>query len=214
MKFKYLISDMDGVLLDTENLILKMYKKSAAYHGFEFSEEEFLKTIGIDTIGTRAILEPNIPVDYDDFFNKREEYFMEYIAQYGAPVKPFVLEGLKKIKDTGIISAVATSTAKDRALLRLQKTGISQYFDSFVFGDEIMRGKPAPDIFLRAAQRIGAEPEECVVFEDSPAGIAAAKSAGMHAVLIPDMKEPNDELKSLADHTTVSFIAAAEYIIS
>ena len=214
MKFKYLISDMDGVLLDTENLILKMNKKSAVYHGFEFPEGEFMKTIGIDTLGTRTILEDHIPVDYDDFFNKREEYFMEYIAQNGAPIKPFVLEGLKKIKDAGIISAVATSTAKDRALLRLQKTGISQYFDSFVFGDEIMRGKPAPDIFLLAAQRIGADPCDCVVFEDSPAGIASAKSAGMHAVLIPDMKEPSEELKSLADHTAVSFIAAADYILS
>ena len=214
MKFKYLISDMDGVLLDTEMLILEMYIKTAEFYGFTFPEDEFIKTIGIDVLGTKAILEEHIPVDYELFYQKRESFLVDFLTHNSAPVKNGVAEGLKLLCESNVLCAIATSTSKERALFRLSKTGLMKYFDTCAFGDEIMHGKPAPDIFLLAAERLSADPEECVVFEDSPAGIMSAKRAGMHAVLIPDMKQPDDELKELADFVAQDFWAAAQYVLS
>ncbi len=214
MKFKYLISDMDGVLIDTERLVLEMYKKSAAYHGFIFPEDEFMKTIGIDTKGTREILEKFIPVDYDMFYNKREQFLVEHLENIGAPVIKNAEESLSQIKQAGMKIALATSTDKKRAYFRLEKTNLLNYIDRLAFGDEVENGKPAPDIFLLAAKRLGSKPSDCVVFEDSPAGIMAAKSAGMHAIMIPDMKEPDSNQKKMADYVANDILDAVEYVLS
>ena len=214
MKFKYFISDMDGVLLDTERLILKMYQKSARTHGFSFSEEDFLKTIGKNNSDTRAILEKVIPIDFDTFYNTRETYLIDYIETKGIPVKAGVREGLDKIKNAGIRMALATSTDKAKAQYRIKTANIISYFEASAFGDEIKNGKPSPDIFLLAAQRLGVSPQDCFVFEDSPAGVAAAKSAGMHVVLIPDMLAPTNEQKKLADYVANDFLEAVDYIFA
>ena len=214
MKFKYLISDVDGVLLDTEMLILQMYNKTAEFYGFTFPEDEFLKTIGIDVAGTKTILEQHIPIDYEIFYQKREAFLVDFLTNNSAPVKSAVAEGIKLLCENNMKCAIATSTSKERALFRLNKTGLLKYFDTCAFGDEIMHGKPAPDIFLLAAQRLGADPAECVVFEDSPAGIEGAKKAGIHAVLIPDMKQPDDATKELADFVAQDFGAAVRYVLS
>ena len=214
MKFKYLISDVDGVLLDTEMLILEMYKKTAEFYGFTFPEDEFIKTIGIDVAGTKAILEQHIPIDYELFYQKRESFLVDFLTHNSAPVKSGVPEGLKLLCENNMQCAIATSTSKERALFRLSKTGLLKYFDTCAFGDEIMHGKPAPDIFLLAAERLQADPGECVAFEDSPAGVLSAKRAGMHVVHIPDMKQPDDALKELADFVAQDFWAAAQYVLA
>ena len=214
MKFKYLISDMDGVLLDTENLILKMYIKSADFLGFEFPEAEFYKTIGIDSKGTGEILKDHIPVDFEELYILKERFMAEHINEFGAPEKPCVVEGMMKIKEAGIKTALATSTFEERAMLRLSRSTLPGYFDRMAFGNEIKNGKPAPDIFLLAAERLGADPKECAVFEDSPAGIRAAKSAGMHTVLIPDTLQPDESILRLSDYVAHDFIDAVRYILT
>ncbi len=214
MKFKYLISDMDGVLIDTERLVFEMFKKSAAYYGFEFREDIFIKTIGIDSKGSRAIMEKYIPVDYDMFYAKRESYFVNHLNTIGAPVIKNAEESLSKIKESGMKIALATSTDKKRAYFRLEKTNLLSHIDKLAFGDEVENGKPAPDIFLLAAKRLEASPSDCVVFEDSPAGIQAAKSAGMHAVMIPNIKPPDNDQKKMADYVANDILDAVSYVLT
>ncbi len=214
MNFKYLISDMDGVLLDSEKLILEMYIKASDILGFKFPEAEFYKTIGRDAKDTKVILSKHVPIDFEKLYSKREELLADYFIKNGPPVKPNVFEGLEMIRKAGLKTALATSTSKERAIFRLGKNPLLSYFDESVFGDEVEKGKPEPDIFLYAARLLGANPQECVVFEDSPAGIASAKSAGMHTVFIPDLQPPDKKLKELPDFTAKSFLEAVNYVLS
>jgi beta-phosphoglucomutase-like phosphatase (HAD superfamily) len=85
---------------------------------------------------------------------------------------------------------VATSTARERALWKLDRAGIAGRFDAVVCGDEVSRGKPAPDIFLLAAERLGVRPSECAGFEDSPAGLRSLHAAGIRSIFIKDLVEP------------------------
>jgi HAD superfamily hydrolase (TIGR01509 family) len=205
---------MDGVILDTERLILEMYIKGARILDFEFPEDEFIKTIGLDKEGTKEIFAGHIPVPFDDLYEMKENLLKGHIHSFGPPIKPGVTKGLKKIKKAGLKTALATSTSGDRALFRLQKSMLLDLFDEFAFGNEIERGKPAPDIFLLAAERLGASPGECVVLEDSPAGVMSAKAAGMHVVLIPDMKQPDNEMLKFTDFVAKDFSAASDYVLS
>jgi beta-phosphoglucomutase-like phosphatase (HAD superfamily) len=93
---------------------------------------------------------------------------------------------------------VATSTGREEACDRLRVADLFHCFDAIVGGDEVVRGKPAPDLFLLAAQRLKITPAECIVLEDSEAGIRAARAAGMTPILVPDLKPPSDEVQALA----------------
>jgi HAD superfamily hydrolase (TIGR01509 family) len=109
-----------------------------------------------------------------------------------------LLEFLAAADSLGLAKAVATSTARERAMYKLKKSGLEERFDAFACGDEISRGKPAPDIFLLAARLLHLPPEECLALEDSDAGVMAAQSAGMRVVVIPDVKPPSPEASAAA----------------
>ncbi|MDR0585774.1 MAG: HAD family phosphatase, partial [Treponema sp.] len=106
------------------------------------------------------------------------------------PHRPGLLTLLDRLDALEIPKAVATSTERKRALWKLEKAGIADRFTVLVCGDEIRRGKPAPDIFLKAAERLGAAPADCVGFEDSPAGLKGLAEAGIRSVFIKDLAEP------------------------
>ena len=101
------------------------------------------------------------------------------------PVKPGLRELLRRLKASDIPAVLATSTRREKALAYLQQTDVERYFTAAVFGPEVARPKPAPDIFLAAA--IHADPAHCVVLEDSPNGLQAAKAAGCPAIVVPDL---------------------------
>ena len=100
------------------------------------------------------------------------------------------------LKDNNIKMAVATSTSAKTALKVIKKAGVYDCFDSFVCGDDVKNGKPHPEVFLTAAERIGVPPEECVAFEDSINGIKSAFAANMTTVMVPDFLQPTDEIKN------------------
>ena len=123
----------------------------------------------------------------------------EYMARYQNPnLRPGVFELLDFLKAQGIPCAVATSTIRQDALPLLEGTGIFPYLKDAVYGDMVPCGKPAPDIFLLGARRLGAGPGRCLVLEDSPNGIRAAHRAGMIPVMIPDLVLPDKEIRALA----------------
>ncbi len=115
-------------------------------------------------------------------------------------------KGLKKI--------VGTSSGKEFALVKLSSAGIAGRFDSMVTAGDVQKGKPAPDVFLKAAERAGVSPENCLVLEDSANGILAAKAAGIFSIMIPDLLAPSPEIRAAAGAVLGSLAEVPNYLAS
>ena len=120
----------------------------------------------------------------------------EELMENELAAKPFAVKALSVLKDHGFALGLATSSYRPVAERELEPFGMQAYFDSITCGDEIEHGKPAPDIYLLAAERLGMWPEECAVVEDSPNGVRAGAAAGMPVFLVPDTIEPTSEMCS------------------
>ncbi len=198
-KVELIIFDMDGLMFDTEKIAFISWKEAAHKYGYEIDEELFKKTIGANLKRTIEIylahFGESFPIDAI-----REERFKlseSLVEQNGVPVKEGLFELLDYLKETDIKIAVATSTSRQRAMTLLKMAGIDMHFDYVLCGDEIENSKPHPEVFLKVSERIGCLPENCIVLEDSEVGIIAAHAAGMLPVMIPDMKEPEEEIRKL-----------------
>jgi HAD superfamily hydrolase (TIGR01509 family) len=136
-------------------------------------------------------------LDFDYFKKQYKDYLEQYIEENGIPIKKGLFELLDYLKDNHYKIAVATSTNKQRAHYYFENSGVSKYLDAIVAGDMIENGKPAPDIYLKAAELIEVHPTDAIALEDSPYGILSASRAGMKPIMIPDLIEPNDETSKL-----------------
>ncbi len=194
--------DMDGLMLDTEGPVIPLWQKAAAKFGMSLDEETLFKTVGIDGPSTRKILMEkygdNFP--YDDILDELIEIIRIDTEKNGIPHRPGLLALLDHLDSLGIPKAVATSTDRETALWKLKHAHIDGRFTVLACGDEVKQGKPAPDIFLLAAQRLGKKPEECIGFEDSPAGLRALASAGIKSVFIKDIVQPPEEVMKTVWH--------------
>lgn len=194
------IFDMDGLMLDTERMARKAWAKALADHGYPIKDVEYLRLVGRTVQDAEVILKdlygPALP--FQQVFERRQAYYDQDIEQNGIPLKPGLLELLAYLDEKNIVKAVASSTPCWFAVRKLAHVGIEKRFSAVVCGDMVERGKPAPDLFLEAARRINMRPEQCVVLEDSEAGIAAAHAAGMVPVMIPDLKPPTEDTTAMA----------------
>lgn len=199
MKYKAAIFDMDGLLLDTERIFLDAFKKTSDTLGFKFDMALFIKLIGTNSLKTKEIMINSFDkgFNYDLFRETWVSYVDDYLSRNPIPLKEGAAEILDKIKEISLPMAVATSTRYSDALKSLESTGIVHYFEFVVAGDQVTKGKPDPEIYLKAAQKLDAVPEECVVFEDSENGVKSAYDAGMDVIQVPDLLEPSDELMAL-----------------
>ena len=180
--------DMDGLMFDTERIGRDGWHKAAEILHIDLPEEIIAAMRGTGTDRCREIFNAAIPGSlYDTAHNLRLRYADEVIAANGVPVKPGLRELLRRLKASDIPAVLATSTRREKALAYLQQTDVERYFTAAVFGPEVARPKPAPDIFLAAAAAIHADPAHCVVLEDSPNGLRAARAAGCKAVVVPDI---------------------------
>jgi len=136
-------------------------------------------------------------VEYDKIRAKRIELMDAFVEKEGVTLKPGIHELLTYLKTQGIKTAIATSSPVERTMLYLSSVGLQHSFDEIVSGYMVEKGKPEPDIFLYAAKKLAAEPGQCIVLEDSPAGILAAYRAGCKPVMVPDQDEPSNETKAL-----------------
>lgn len=198
---KGVIFDMDGLLIDTESIYMKCDREILVDMGYEYDHDLVLRCIGVNN---KTIEEEFLKHYGDDFpikeFRERVRVgFREYVDQYGLGLKEGVIEILEHFKKEGFKIALGTSTGEATARKNLAITGIIDYFDAIATGDMVEHGKPAPDIFLLAAKKIGLEPKECYVFEDSYNGIRAAHTGGFYAVMVPDILQPTEEIKALTN---------------
>ena len=199
---KAIIFDVDGTLLDTEKIYMQAWREAGALFGYTVTEEVLMNTRAVSkTIALKAFMDglgEDFP--YEDVRRERMRIgeAMIYAAEPAQLQKAGALEVLELLKGQGIPMAVASSTAYDQTVAHLDHAGLLGYFQVIVGGDMIRRGKPNPDIFLKVAELLGADPKDCVVVEDSPAGIKAAYAAGMKPVLIPDVVPANAETNALS----------------
>lgn len=191
------IFDMDGLMIDSERIVLMGYEFAAKKFGYNGKILELARhSIGRTVNDTRKIFNEAMSgdFDYDTFKPNVSKFVKDYFEKNGVPVKKGLFELVEALKQEGYRLCVATSTRKETASDELIKAGILGHFEDLIGGDDITRGKPFPDIFLEAAKRIEAKPENCFVFEDSINGIKAAYAAGMKPIMIPDLVEPTEEI--------------------
>ena len=207
------IFDMDGIIFDTERLYIESWKAVGEEFGLENVVEMAYKIIGVNETMSRKVFTEYYQgmKDYDLCRKRLSEVFH---SRYDGriPVKPGVREILAFLKEREIPIALASSTRIETVQRELKEAGLYQAFDHIIGGDMIKQSKPAPDIFLAAAQKLGAAPENCYVLEDSHNGIRAAAAAGMHPIMVPDLLEPTDEMQKLAETICPSLNEAIDYL--
>lgn len=189
---KGVLFDMDGLLLDTERIALRCFQESSTDLGFPLPIEILNQLVGRNSRDADVFLQSCMGDAYPASavrlgFRQRYE---QHLEQNGVDVKPGLGSLIEALNRAQIPRMVATSTRREMAEWKLRRAGIAHYFSGITGGDEVARGKPAPDIFLLAAARLGVPPTDCLVLEDSAPGIQAALSAGMQAILIPDIVSP------------------------
>jgi len=179
--------DMDGVLLDSERPSLALLQTRLRAHGVEVDDHELRSVCGRPRAYLRGLLAPRlhaVGVETDAFvadYDARKE-----IALQAGEIRPFpaAVPLLRGLRARGWRLALATSTERPRMAARLENTGILELFDAVVTGEEVVAGKPAPDIFLLAAERVGVRPDRCWVVEDSVAGVEAGRAGGMRVAAV------------------------------
>lgn len=197
--FEAIIFDMDGLLLDSEEIALVAFNETLDYFGLESQTELFFKLIGTNALSCRKILREELrgKTDSDKFGKLWDKMYMEKTLEAPIPLKKGVLELLDYINNIGLISAVATSTKTEEAIKKLKSAGILDYFKVVVGGERVKEGKPNPEIYLLAAKELSVNPKNCLGLEDSENGVKSAFSAGLTVIQIPDLVQPSDELKKL-----------------
>ena len=190
------IFDMDGLMLDTESLGPQTWRDAAAIIGVDFDLSLLPSMIGRNYRDCRELLRdhygPSYPVE--QLTAACLTVFDAIVAREGVAQKPGLRELLDWLEREHVVRAVATSTRRDRAEAQLTQQGLLARFATLVGGNEVERGKPAPDIFLLAAQRLDVAAADCVVLEDSEPGVRAALAAGMVPIMVPDQHRPSESL--------------------
>lgn len=206
--------DMDGLMLDTERMARVAWKRALLERGYPIDDAVYLRLVGRTVADAKLILGeifgPELP--FQEIFDLRQSYYDLDIEQNGIPVKAGLFELLDYLETNLIPKAVASSTPAWFARHKLARAGIDQRFQAIVCGDMVSRGKPFPDLFLEAARQIDALPQDCVVLEDSEAGILAAHRAGMLPLMVPDLKQPDPEVRELAYRVLPSLSEATSLI--
>jgi len=211
---KAAIFDMDGVILDSQGLATRAWSRAVADLGYRLTEELNLELVGRNVPDSNAILcralGPEFPLEAAR--RAAREFFVALTPATGVPLKPGVESLLDFLESKGVRKAVATSTPRPACVRHLQHWKLLDRFSVVVCGDEVPSGKPAPDIFLQAARLLNVQPAECVVIEDSFAGIRAAHAAGMLPIMVPDLKAPDDEIRALAYRVVPNLDGARQVI--
>ena len=208
------IFDMDGLMLDTEPRYREAWMRAAAECGFYLADEVYCGVIGRTRTEGEQILREHFgpPFPLDRFRTACERFEKIALESTPLPKKPGLDELLEMLASRDIPMAVATSTTRDTAVAQLEATGLLRRFRTIATGDEIVNGKPAPDLFLLAARRLNTDPANCLVLEDSAAGVAAAHAAGMPVYMVPDLIPPSTETRQLATAVFSSLEDAVERI--
>lgn len=210
------IFDMDGVLFDTESLVLSCWLEAGIPLGLTNIPDVFSRCIGCNKTLTYDILLNAYGKDFpkEAFDARVHELYLSHVASDGIPVKKGVFEILSFLQEQHIPIALGSSTRIENVTWELKATGLWDFFSAVIGGDLVKHSKPAPDVFLAAAEKLSFLPENCYVIEDSYNGIRAAFAAGMHPLMVPDLLPPNDEIRNLAERVFPSLLELKSFFAS
>ena len=208
---KEIIFDMDGLMIDSERVTFECYQERLKDMNLTM-DEEFYKTLLGKPI--KGIYQRFYDVYGNDFpienvIQDVHQLMAERFETEGVPVKKGLVELLHYLKDNNYKTIVATSSNRDRVDKILAQAKITEFFDDSICGDEVTKGKPNPEVFLKSCQKLGVNVDEAIVLEDSEAGIQASYDANIKVICIPDMKYPEKQyeektFKILKDLTEVT----------
>lgn len=182
------VFDLDGVLIDSHDQHERSWFLMAEELGLPLTREQFKTSFGM----RNAMVIPEVfhwadPGDaarIQELGDRKEARYRELLRAEGLEALPGVTPLLQALRDAGVPCSVGSSTPRENLRTALELTGIAPYFQAFVGAEDVARGKPDPEVFLKAAGKIGREPGACVVFEDAHVGVAAAQAGGMKVVVV------------------------------
>ena len=191
------IFDMDGLMLDSERALLGCLAQAGADAGHDLPEDLLLSLIGSSDAVTRQIIASRVGAESVDALLRDSYARYDGIVAGGVPHRPGIIDLLDTLAAHGVPRAVATSTRRPLALRKLETAGLLPYFEHVATSSDVAHAKPAPDIYLLAAHKLGIAPRHCLALEDSPTGVRAALAAGMTVIQIPDLLEPDETVRAL-----------------
>ena len=206
------VFDMDGLMLDSERAINDCMARASRELGHDLPDSLWLQMIGGGEGLCRRLLAERIGDDATIELLARTEAMYDVVADAGIDHRPGIVDLLDWLVARGIPRAVATSTRRPLAMRKLAAAGLLPYFDAVCTSSDVAAPKPAPDVYLLAASKLGIEPARCLVLEDSPTGVRAALAAGMTPVQVPDMLVPDDAARALG-HRIVASLGDAQRLL-
>ncbi len=200
-KVKAVVFDMDGLLVDTETVVFRAMQRAAALIDGELPFATFQGMVGLQDAASEEILVAHFGEGFDlaAWSAVVSGHFREELAA-GIALKAGAVEILDHLDAVGLPRAIATSSSLASLERSLGPHSLVGRFDVLITRDVTIRGKPHPEPYLRAAEALGMDPADCLALEDSYNGVRAAAAAGMMTVMVPDMLDPTEEMRSLAVH--------------
>lgn len=210
---KGFLFDLDGVIVDTAVFHFQAWRRLAQKLGGDFTEEQNEQLKGVSRVDSlKKIIEWTGATVSDEEFQtlmvEKNEWYLELVQGLGPQdALPGALNFLQTAYDQGV--KIALGSASKNAPMILEKLGITPLFTAIIDGNNVVNGKPHPEVFLKGAEALGLEPSECVVFEDSIAGVQAAKTGGMSSVGIgyAETLQADIHFTALGDTTPEALVA-------
>ena len=211
---KAVIFDMDGVIFDTERVYLEIWQSVFEKYGYKMTKELYITVMGT---GRKNVIKTFLENFGDDLpiekmYEEKDNQLFYIIENQGIPLKEGVKELFSMLKEKNYKIALATSAKRERVEKQIKDKWLKESFDAIVCGDDVEKGKPSPDIFLKDAKKIDVEPENCFVVEDSPAGIKAAFSGGMKGIHVEDLKAADEDILKYCEKNFKNLQEIKEYL--
>lgn len=203
IKAEAIIFDMDGVIFDTEKVYLDVWSKVFEKYGYKMTKNIYVSVMGTGRENVKKVFKQEYGEDLpiEEMYKEKDELLFEIINTGKVPMKEGAYNLLSLLKNKGYKLALATSAKRNRVNRHLKKERLEYFFSAIITGDDIVKCKPNPEIFLKAASKLGVNNKKCIVIEDSSAGIEAAYNAGMIPIHIVDLKEAD---KSILEKSYIS----------
>lgn len=209
--FQAIVFDMDGLLINSEPIYQASWSEGVAHFGYHLSQDINRSMLGLSNADSEAVLIREFGESFpmEAFRAQWPERWKVIAEREGLHPMPGALALLDCMRQKGIPTAIATSTARSKAERCLERAGIQHEFRAMVCGPEVANGKPAPDIYLAVASQLQVKPQACIALEDSNNGMRSAIDAGMTAIMVPDLKAAEDDVAARADYILDDLDAAA-----
>ncbi len=210
---KAIIFDMDGLMIDSERVTYEEYCRKLAEFDLTFDEETYKLCLGKNKAGICQVFYDHFGDDFPmtEVWDDVHVWIDERITKE-VPLKKGLMELLVYLKENDYKTIVATSSDRHRVDVILEVAGITQYFDDTICGNEVSKGKPNPEIFLTACQKLDVEPSDALVLEDSESGILAAYDGNIDVICVPDMKYPTPDFASKTTKIVDSLLDVIDYL--